>query len=327
MNTKNTTLARLRSLLERHVWIWAAVASIVLWLVGSAIGGSLSTRLLFVNATLAIFLALAGIAQMIMITSGDGSFDLSLPYTITISAIISAGVLGQTGPGQLWAILEAIGAGLVIGLANGLLTSLFEMPALIASLASGYVVYSLILVLQVQAATGANGVSPGLGTFLHHQADGASIVLALGVVVAIIFGAILTRTVYGRYLHAMGQSRPAARLAGINIPRMIIVNFMISGFLGAGVGILLAAYDGGAFQNLGSPYLLGSVAAVVVGGNRVSGGKSSVAATMFGALVMTLLLTVLELSRLSAGYQDIIDGAAVISIVCAAQIGRTRAGA
>lgn len=324
MKTANGVLAWVGAVSEKHTWIWAALAALVLWLVGCALGGALSTRLLLVNATLAIFLGLAGIAQMIIITSGDGSFDLSLPYTITISAIISAGVLGQTGPGHLWAILEALGVGLVIGIANGVLTSFFEMPALIASLASGYVVYSVVLVLQVKAATGASGVSAGLGAFLHHQADGASVALALGIVVALIVGGVLTRSVYGRYLHAMGQSRPAARLAGINIPGMIIANFTIAGFLGAGMGLLLAAYDGGAFQNLGSPYLLGSVGAVVVGGNPVSGGKSSVTATLFGALVMTLLLTVLELSRLSAGYQDIVDGAAVITIVCVAQMGRTR---
>jgi ribose transport system permease protein len=321
----NATLNRLRSLTSRHVWIWAAAASIVLWLIGCGLGHSLSTRLLFVNATLAIFLALAGIAQMVMITSGDGSFDLSLPYTITISALFSAGVLGGAGPGHLWAILEALLVGLVIGLVNGLLTAYLAMPAMIASLASGYVVYSVILILQVKAASGTSGVSTGLATFLHREADGASSLLAIGIVVAVMVGLILTRTVYGRYLHAMGQSRRAARFAGINVSRMIVANFAIAGFLGAGIGILLAAYDGGAFQNLGSPYLLGSVGAVVVGGNPVSGGKSSVTATMFGALVMTLLLTVLELSGLSAGYQDIIDGAAVIAIVCAAQVGRTQA--
>ncbi len=322
MKTINDIRKRLGGVFGRYPWLWAAAASIVLWLIGCAIGGSLSTRLLFVNMTLATFMALAGIAQMVIITSGDGSFDMSLPYTITIAALFSAGVLGNAGPGHLWAILEALLVGLVIGVANGLLTAYFEMPALIASLASGYVVYSVVLVLQVKAASGASGVSGGLDTFLHHQVDGLSIVLALGIVVAVMAGGILTRTVYGRYLHAMGQSRAAARLAGISIPRMIVANFAIAGFIGAGIGILLAAYDGGAFQDLGSPYLFGSVGAVVIGGNPVSGGKSSVTATLFGALVMTLLLTVLELSKLSPGYQDVIDGAAVISIVCAAQLGR-----
>jgi ribose transport system permease protein len=280
---------------------------------------------LFINASLAVFLALAGVAQMVIIMSGDGSFDLSLPYNITISALISTGVLGAAGPGRLSAILEALGAGLILGLCNGLLTALLKMPALIASLATGYVVYSIILLLQVNQAAGASGVSAGLANFLQHQIDGASTVLLVGVVVAVVVHVTLTRTVYGRYLQAMGQSRPAARLAGIGLNKMIVANFMVSGVLGAATGVILAAYDGGAFQNIGAPYLLGSVGAVVVGGNAVSGGRSSVAATMFGALVMTLLLTVLEISGLSAGYQDIIDGVAVISIVSLAKL--SQAGA
>ncbi len=105
---------------------------------------------------------------------------------------------------------------------------------------------------------------------------------------------------------------------------MIIYNFALAGLLGAVVGVLLAAYDGGAFQNIGDVYLLGSVAAVVVGGVPVTGGRSSVPATMLGALVMTLLVTVLEVSKLDAGVQDILEGVAVILIVVLAQLGRTR---
>jgi ribose transport system permease protein len=144
------------------------------------------------------------------------------------------------------------------------------------------------------------------------------------VVIGAVVAALLGATVYGRYLHAMGQSRMAAELSGIRVRRMIVYNFMLAGLLGATVGVLLAAYDGGAFQNIGDVYLLGSVAAVVVGGVPISGGKSSVPATLLGALVMTLLITLLEVSKLSVGLQDVLEGIAVIVIVVAAQLGRAR---
>jgi len=308
---------------SRNVWIWSLAASLALWLLADIIAGSFSIRLLLVNATLATFLGLAGVAQMIVITSGDGSFDLSLPYVITIAAILSAGVLGRAHSGALYGLVLALAAGLLIGVLNGLLTSVVRMPAMVASLSVGYIAYSAILGLENIQTT---GVSLGLSNFLRAQADGAATVLIVAAVIGVLVAVLLTATVYGRRLHAMGQSRPAARLSGIRVSRMIVYNFALAGLLGAVVGILLAAYDGGAFQNIGDPYLLGSVAAVVVGGVPVSGGRSSVPATMLGALVMTLLITVLEVSKLSAGLQDVLEGIAVILIVVTAQVGRSRQG-
>jgi ribose transport system permease protein len=305
----------------RNFWIWSLAAALALWLLADALTGSFSVKLLLVNASLATFLGLAGVAQMIVITSGDGSFDLSLPYVITISAMLSAGVLGRAHSNAVYGIVLALITGTAIGCVNGALTSVLKMPAMVASLSVGYIVYSAILVLENLQFT---GVSSTLGNFLRAETDGAAVVLAITAVLAVLAAILLTATVYGRHLHAMGQSRPAARLSGIRVNRMIVYNFALAGLLGAIVGVLLAAYDGGAFQNIGDVYLLGSVAAVVVGGVPVTGGRSSVPATMLGALVMTLLVTVLEVSKLAAGVQDILEGVAVIVIVVFAQLGRTR---
>jgi ribose transport system permease protein len=305
----------------RNFWVWSLAASLALWLLADALTGTFSVKLLLVNASLATFLALAGVAQMIVITSGDGSFDLSLPYVITISAMLSAGVLGHAHSNAVFGIVLALAAGTLIGCVNGALTSLLKMPAMVASLSVGYVVYSAILVLENLHFT---GVSAAVSNFLRAETDGAAVVLGVTAVIAVLVAVLLAATVYGRNLHAMGQSRPAAQLSGIRVNRMIIYNFALAGLLGAVVGVLLAAYDGGAFQNIGDVYLLGSVAAVVVGGVPVTGGRSSVPATMLGALVMTLLVTVLEVSKLDAGVQDILEGVAVILIVVLAQLGRTR---
>lgn len=309
----------LRTWTARNIWVWAVLASVALWLLACALSGSLSVRLLLVNATLAVFLGIAGVAQMTVIASGDGSFDFSLPYVITFSAILSAGVLSQGDGGS--GILLAVVAAVLIGATTGLLTAVFKMPAMIASLSTGYVVYSLVLVL---GSSGANGVSKGLGAFIKRQVGGAGMLLVVGAVVGVAMTLLLTRTVYGRHLHAMGQSRAAAHLSGVRVVRMVVVDFAVSGLLGGFVGILLAAYNGGAFQNIGNSYLMGSVAAVVIGGVPVTGGRSSVPATMLGALVMTLLVTVLDVSRLDPGLQYVLQGVAMILIVTIAQLGRSR---
>jgi ribose transport system permease protein len=312
-------LRQARGWAAEHHWIWAFVACIILWLTAGALSNDISLRVLLVNATLASFLALAGVGQMVVIASGDGSFDLSLPYVITISAFLSAGVLGGGASQDTYGILAGLLVGLVVGLLNGVLTAHLKMPAIVASLATGYILYSFILIFEGQ---GGGLVSTGLGQFLRIQAGGASMVLAFAAIGGGIIAFLFVKTIYGRYLQGMGQSRPAAALAGIRVSRMTLANFAISGVFGAVIGILLSAYDGGAFEDIGTIYLIGSVAAVVVGGNPVTGGKCSVAATMLGALVMTLLVTVLEITQLGIGVQDVLEGLSVIVIVVASTFAR-----
>lgn len=306
-----------------QAWPWAA--AIVLWLIACAVSGHFSFRLLLVSLTLAVFLGLAGIGQMVVLASGDGSFDLSLPYTITLAGYVSAGAVHLAAPER---ILIAIVGGMVVGAANGVLTAVLKFPGIIASLAIGYVLFSVILFVEANSATSVSG---GLYSFIRLEADGASAVLVIEVAISLVVAALLARTIYGRFLHAMGQSRPAAALAGVPVGRMIVVNFVVCGVLAGCVGVLLAAYDGGAFASMGDVYLLGSVAAVVVGGTPVSGGKTSVAGTLAGALVMTLLVTMLELTNASPGAQDLSEGLAVIVVVAgaglAARIRRQQKGA
>jgi ribose transport system permease protein len=312
-----TVSHRNHSLVSDRRWLWALTAVVILWLIEVIVVGRFSVEILLVNATLATFLALAGVAQAIIICSGDGSFDLSLPYVITVSAYLSAGLLGSHA--TLLNLLEALAAGLAIGVSNAFLVARLRLPAIVATLASGYIVYSFIIYLETRGEGTTNAT---LGRVLRLQIDGASIVLALGVATGLLIAFVVARTVYGRRLQAMGQSRLAARLANINNDRMIFYNFALSGLIGAFVGILLAAYDGGAFQDMGSPYLLGSVAAVVVGGNPVTGGDISIVATVLGALIMTLLVAVLESSKLGIGYQDILEGLTVIVIVVSSTLVR-----
>jgi ribose transport system permease protein len=306
-----------------RIWPWAA--AVALWLIACGVSGSFSFRLLLVSLTLAVFMGLAGLGQMVVLASGDGSFDLSLPYTITLAGYISAGAIDVPAPER---ILIAIVGGMAVGAVNGVLTSVLKFPGIISSLAIGYVLFSVILFVEANSAASISG---GLNGFIRVQADGASAVLVIEVAIALVVAALLARTVYGRFLHAMGQSRQAATLAGVPVKRMIVTNFVVCGVLAGCVGVLLAAYDGGAFADMGDVYLLGSVAAVVVGGTPVSGGRTSVAGTVAGALIMTLLVTMLELTNASPGAQDLAEGLAVIAVVAgaglAARIRRHQKGA
>ena len=114
----------------------------------------------------------------------------------------------------------------------------------------------------------------------------------------------------------MGQNGEAARLAGVRRGWLILGTFVLSGVLGAWLGALLATYQGGVSADLGRSYLLGSVAAVVVGGTRITGGVTSVFGTALGALVLTLAQSDLILLQLSIGAQYVIQGLIVLGTVC-----------
>ena len=296
----------------RQRWMMPFAGALVLWLVAAAITGTVSLRLLLLNATLATFLTLAGIAQMAVIASGPGSFDLSIPYVIVLSAFVASAVMHASNAMIVPGILAGLGVGAVAGLLNGLLVIGPRIPPIVATLSIGYILFTPAVQLQGAAAAGP---SPAVVNLMHRQLDGASPVLAITLFICVIVAFVFGRTIFGKQLHAVGQNREAAALAGVRINRVIIGVYVVSGLLGACTGILLAAYNAGAFIGMGDVYLLGSLAAIVLGGTPVSGGVSSIIGTAIGALVITLLITVLQLSKLGAGWQNILEGLVVIVVV------------
>lgn len=308
-----TVLIASRRLLTR-LWVVPFASAIALWITAGVISGNLSLKLLLLNATLATFLALAGAAQMAVVTSGPGSFDLSIPYVVVLSAFVASAVMNGSNGLIVPGILAGLAVGVAAGLANGLLVIGPKIPPIVATLSVGYVLYTPALQLQGSAAAGP---SPGVVNFMHRQLDGASPVLPITLVICALVTFLFTRTVFGKELHAIGQSREAARLAGVPLNRVLVSAYVVSGLLGASAGILLAGYNAGAFIGMGNVYLLGSLAAIVLGGTPVSGGISSIGGTAVGALVLTLLITVLQLSQLGPGWQDILEGSVVVAVVIA----------
>jgi ribose transport system permease protein len=278
-------------------------------------------QLLLVNCTLASFLVLVALGQMVVITSGDGSFDLSLPYTVTLSAFVSGMVMSGSGRGLVPGIAAGLAASCVVGIANAMLIALLRVPPVIATLATGYIAYSVIL--QMSGITQATP-SQGLKTFALSQWDGASPVAGVVIIVCVLLLAVLVKTRFGFYLEAMGQGRRAAKLAGVRITRMVFANFVVSALMGGLAGLLLVGFDGGASFTMGNPYLLGPIGAVVIGGTLIGGGRWSVAGTMAGGLFLTLLVTVMELSKLPIGYEDVSEGLVVIGFIVVASVVRRR---
>jgi len=188
-----------------------------------------------------------------------------------------------------------------------------RIPAIVATLASGYIIYSLIVAIQSGVFSRVGGLFEAA---LRLRIAGVSGALVATVATLVLVSILLSRTVFGLQLHAMGQNGEAARLAGVRRGWLTLGTFMLSGVLAAWLGALLATYQGGVSADLGRSYLLGSVAAVVVGGTRITGGATSVFGTALGALVLTLAQSDLILLQLSIGAQYVIQGLLVLGTVC-----------
>jgi ribose transport system permease protein len=293
---------------------WLGIASLLLWLLAGVLSGRYTTSFIILNGTLATFLALAGIAQMVVITGGDGAVDLSIGYLITCSAFVSATLMGSSHNSVAFAVLVTLALGVASGVVNGFLITVLRIPAIIATLAVGYILYSVALVLNGRSNL---AIDPKLESFVHTKWAGIPLLILITLAIGAVIAVLLYRTVFGARLHAVGQSRRASAYAGIGVRRIAWTSFVLSGFIGAIVGMLLSGFSGGAFISMGDIYVLGSVGAVVVGGTPVSGGRSSVLGTLLGALVITLLVSDLAISGMSAGGQDIAEGIVIIGIVIA----------
>ena len=303
---------RVKNWIGKNTWIWAMLGTFVLWMLISVISGGITMKTLLMNATLASFLALLALGQMVVITSGDGAIDLSLSYVVTLAAFLSCRFMAGGGIKIVTGLLITVLVCAAIGFLNGLINIFLKIPAIITTLATGYITYSGILMFSNNASGTA---TTEVVNFSKIRFGSLSIITVICIAIAVLFLFLMYKTKYGKQIHAIGQSRRAAYLSGIRVNVLVIISFIISSLLGAIVGILLCGYDSGAFLDLGNTYALTSVAATLLGGTIVSGGKCSVVGTIFGAMMLTLVVSFITLTKLSIGIQYIIEGAILIMIL------------
>lgn len=308
--------AGLRDWTQRNRWIWAVLGVMILWAILSLVTSRFSLSSLSGVAVSSSFLVVAALGQMAVITTGRGNIDLSIANVIALCAYVSLIVVaGQDGrvPLGLGAVLAI---GLLVGSVNAFLVVRCRIPAIIATLATGYILATATLL--------ANGlmsgftISPALQTLTAGRVGGVPVIAIVAVALTAATSFVLSRTVYGRLLSAVGQNMRAARLAGVKVDRVVTVAFLISALLAAVDGMLIGAYVGGAFLEIGAPYLLQSLGAVVLGGSLIFGGASTAVGTLFGAMLLILIVTTMQVAGLPAGTQDIVQGMVVIGVLALA---------
>ncbi len=301
-----------RQWLGDRPWGWSFAAAVIVWAAigvvsGRSLGGTFTAALAF-----APFLVLVGVGQMFVITAGYGAIDLSVPYVMTLAALVSVEIM-DAHP-VLVGLLAALGCGLAVAVANIVAIELLSIPPIVATLATGLITQSAA---SVRASTFGAEVDPGFRGFVLTKLGPFPLLAILCLLFAIAAGFALHRTRFGRGLQAIGQSRPAADLSGVGVNRVLAGAYVISGLLAALSGALLGTYAQPSLD-LGDPYLLNSIAVVVLGGSLIQGGRSNVPGVWGGTLFLVLLVTLLGVLDINVAAQNIVKGVLIVLVLALA---------
>ncbi|MBN9433862.1 MAG: ABC transporter permease [Bosea sp.] len=309
----------LRNLAGRP-WLWAYVAAIAVWLVIVAFtGGRGGGEVLTAAFTFATFSVIVGIGQMYVVTLGPGNVDLSIPATITLAGAVATKVMDTQNGMILTGLLIALACGVAVGIANYALIWLLRIPPIIATLSSSFLVQSVAIAY-------GRGIRikppPALADFTTAQVLGMPVLAICIIALAAFMELVLRRTLYGRWVTAIGQNIRAARLAGVDVGRTRFYAYVMSAVFAGLCGYLLSGFSGGSSLSMGEEYLLTSIALVVIGGSSVAGGNSNVPGLWGAALFLFLVVTMLNTYGFGAGLRYLATGLIIIAVIVAASARR-----
>ncbi len=299
-----------------YPWIGSFLGALVVWLAailftrGQGAEGMITAAL-----ALAAFTVVVGVAQMFVITLGPGNVDLSLPANIGLASAVAMKVMDGSDSRVALGVGAAFLSGAFIGLCCYLLIRLLRIPPIIATLSASFIIQSV----GISYGRGLQIKPPdGFANFCIATIGGVPVLALCAVAFAALAHLLLTKTMYGRSVLAIGQNPRAAWLAGIDVERIRLRTYVQSGALGGLCGALLAGYFRGSSLEIGDEYLLTSIAVVVIGGTSVAGGKANIPGVWGASLFLVLLLTMLNTFGVSAGLRLLLTGAVIIGVIVAA---------
>ena len=294
--------------------VLVAIGCVLLVVVGGGINRSfLTPSYLLQQLQVGTFYGIIATGAMFVILLGH--IDLSVPWTVTGTAILMTTMAGHSDPViSALAMPTALLAGAVIGTLNGIGVAIFRIPSMVWTLAMN----SILLGLSVFLTSGhkPKGHCPQiLITIAHGKTLGIPNAILAWVVVGCTAAFMLRRTIFGKYLYALGNSEKAVYLSGVRSRLVVTLTFTAAGVLTAMGGMLLAGYANQAYQGMGDALTMPILAAVVIGGTSILGGRGTYLGTVLGVVFITLLSSILSVMQMPDAVRQIIFGAMIILIL------------
>jgi len=282
-------------LLVGIAWVWAPAT-----LTSAAVGAI---------APFGTFLAIAALGQMLVVMTGG--IDLSVPGTFSLAGIVVVGV-GRVADDRIGlAVVTALGAAALIGLVNGILIAGLKLNALIVTLAVGQVVTGILNRYYTSIAI-QSSVPPALSAWVSRRYLGLSAIFWAGVVLTLVLMLVFRYATIGRRFQVVGANPVAAGVAGLRVNLYQVGAYVAAALLYAVAGILLAAFLRNPGVTYGASYLLGPIAAVVIGGASLTGGLASPLSTWVAAFFLASLNQMMRVMGLPTALQFVVFGVVIV---------------
>jgi ribose transport system permease protein len=266
---------------------------------------------------IASFLGIAALGQTLLVMMGN--VDLSVPGFIGFGNIMIAVLYGQHNWPFIAALALIIVASALIGTINGLICHKLKVESIVVTLGMSFVIIGVISVIT---ATGVTGAGPAWLTRFatagsHTLGVAIPPVVVVWAIIALIAAFMLRRTIAGRRVYLTGSNPLAAELALVKTGRIITAAFALSAVSGAVTGVLLIGFSGTGNSQIGNSYLFTSLTAVIVGGTSIMGGRGDYTRTVIGAIMLTVINTVLLAKGYSDAEQQILFGVIILIAILA----------
>lgn len=292
-------------------YITFVIVVLATWFYIGNLGNSYIRSLLLLST----FLGILAYGQTAVVLSGG--LDLSVPWMIPLAGALFAGMAGGDNATLIWAIPLVLACGAIIGAVNGIGVAVFGLPPIVMTLAANGILQGLTL--YYTGGTSAGMAPPSMLWLMNGSLLGLAPLIWLMFIFVAIGVAVLKWTNLGRRIYAVGNSASVANLSGIDVRSTLITVYAISGFCAALVGVLLVGFNGAANLDMGSNYLLPSIAVVVAGGVLITGGRGSYIGVMGGVLLLIALQVLITGTMLPDAMRSIIFGFVLLGALMALQ--------
>jgi ribose transport system permease protein len=260
---------------------------------------------------LAAIMGIAAAGQTLVVIGGG--IDLSVAGVITFTAIIMPLVSPAWDGSGLVGVAATLAMALSVGVLNGLGIAFLRVHPLILTLATATILQGMLLLIVGGSAISTT--NPAVIWLANATILGVPTTIVTWFAVALVTLLLLHRTVFGVWLFAMGTNEWATRLSGANVRAAMIAAYALSGFFSGVAGLLLLGMNRQGSVGIGEPYLLGSIAAVVLGGTSILGGRGSYSGTIAGSLLLITLTALITVVNTQPGWRSILFGTLILVLL------------
>ncbi|GAA3877449.1 ABC transporter permease [Leifsonia kafniensis] len=255
-----------------------------------------------------------------------GGIDLSIGTGMTLAAVMTGVFLVNMQLPLIVGVIGGIATGALMGFINGFNIAVLRLPPFIATLAMMMIAQGLALVISgvrpiyFSSVPGFKAIA--LGTIIPGLPNAVLILFVLAIVAYL----VLSKTIVGRYTFAIGSNEEATRLSGVDTRKWKIIIYTVAGVFTGIAGVVIASRLDSAQPQLGSGYELQAIAAVIIGGTSLLGGRGSIMGTVIGALIMSVLINGLRIMSIQTEWQNVVVGAVILVAVFTDSLRQRRSG-